>query len=129
MIETNIAQSKIYFFLKNITLIFNKLKKNFFLKVAIESGVNVTMVGRTEEKCEAARTKIFNGVNKVAKRKFATEADNQQFFIESTMNNLQFATEIFDSGLENADIIIEAVVENLKVKQKLFTDVENRVPR
>lgn len=87
------------------------------------------MVGRTEEKCESARTKIFNGVNKVAKRKFANETENQQNYIETSMKNLRFVTDIFESGLEETDMVVEAVVENLKVKQKLFTDVENRVPR
>lgn len=87
------------------------------------------MVARTEEKCEMTCTKILNGVTKVAKRKFSNETENQQNFIENAMKNLRFVTDIFDSSLEETDMVIEAIVENLKVKQKLFTDVENRVPR
>jgi len=96
-------------------------------QVAIESGVQVTMVGRTEEKCDAAQLKIKTGVQKAAKRKFATEPESQQNYLESTLSNLDFTTDIFEANLEEADMVVEAVVENLKVKQKLFTDVESRV--
>lgn len=99
-------------------------------QVAVESGVRVTMVGRTEEKCEAARAKISAGVNKTAKRKFAAETvEQQQAFVVASMEKLNFVTDLFSAGLEETDMIVEAVVENLKVKQKLFTDVESRVPR
>jgi len=97
-------------------------------QVAVESGLQVTMVGRTEERCEAARTKISNGVHKSAKRRFANEPESQQSFIDSTLDQLDFATDVFEANLEEADCVVEAVVENLKVKQKLFTDLEAVVP-
>uniref|UniRef100_A0A915E4U8 Uncharacterized protein n=1 Tax=Ditylenchus dipsaci TaxID=166011 RepID=A0A915E4U8_9BILA len=84
-------------------------------QVALEAGVQVTMVGRTDEKCDSARTKITNGVNKTAKRKLASESQEiQQSWIET--------------NLEEADMVVEAIVENLKVKQKLFIDLEKVVP-
>jgi len=98
-------------------------------QVAIEAGVQVTMVGRTEEKCDGARTKITNGVNKTAKRKLANEpAETQQSWIDSTLAKLDFVTDVFSANLEEADMVVEAIVENLKVKQKLFTDLESVVP-
>jgi len=98
-------------------------------QVAIEAGVQITMVGRTEEKCDGARTKITNGINKTAKRKLANESvETQQNWIEATLAKLDFATDVFSANLEEADMVVEAIVENLKVKQKLFTDLENIVP-
>jgi hypothetical protein len=43
--------------------------------VAIESGVNVIVVGRTQEKCIATKTKISTGLARSAKRKFADSAE------------------------------------------------------
>jgi 3-hydroxyacyl-CoA dehydrogenase len=98
-------------------------------QVAIEAGVEVIMVGRTEEKCDGARVKISNGVHKTAKRKLANEAtETQQSWIESTLNHLDFVTDVMSANLDEADMVVEAIVENLKVKQKLFTDLEKAVP-
>jgi len=97
-------------------------------QVAVESGVQITMVGRTEEKCDGARTKISNGVHKTAKRKLANESpETQQNWIDTTLAKLDFVTDVFSANLEEADMVVEAIVENLKVKQKLFTDLESVV--
>jgi 3-hydroxyacyl-CoA dehydrogenase len=94
-------------------------------QVAVEAGLQVHMVGRTEERCEQARAKVHTGVAKTAKRKLAAEpADTQAAFVARVMGNLHFCTEVLDAPLSDADVIVEAVVENLKVKQKLFTDLE-----
>lgn len=97
-------------------------------QVAIESGIQVTVVARSDEKSNAARTKISNGVQKTAKRKLANEPENQQNFVDSSMAKLNFSTDLAGASLEDADVVIEAIVENLKVKQKLFADIENSVP-
>lgn len=97
-------------------------------QVAIESGVHVTMVGRTNEKCDGALAKISNGVTKTIKRKLAGDsAEIQQSYIENALSNLEFVTDVFAANLEETDMVIEAIVENLKVKQKLFTDLEKAV--
>jgi len=111
-----------------ITIVGTGLMGTGIAQVAVENGVHVTMVGRTEEKCDGARAKIHAGVAKVAKRKFANEQENQREYVDSAMGNLTFATDVFEAQLEESDVVIEAVVENLKVKQKLFADLEQRVP-
>jgi len=97
-------------------------------QVAVEAGMHVTIVGRTEEKCEQARVKVHTGVAKTAKRKLAAEpADTQQAFIAATLERLRFVTSVLEAPLAEADVVVEAVVENMKVKQKLFTELEPRV--
>lgn len=113
---------------RRIVIVGVGLMGNGIGQIALESGIEVTMVGRTEEKCDGARAKISAGVSKAAKRRFLNEPENQREYIDSTMANLSFATDIAEAPLEEADCVIEAVVENLKVKQKLFADLEQRVP-
>jgi len=94
-------------------------------QVALEAGLHVTIVGRTDEKCEQARAKVHTGVAKTAKRKLAAEpVDTQQAFVAGALANLRFVTHVLEAPLAEADVIVEAVVENLKVKQKLFTELE-----
>ncbi|KAI1720944.1 3-hydroxyacyl-CoA dehydrogenase, NAD binding domain-containing protein [Ditylenchus destructor] len=124
MIETTFPAQ-----VNNIVIVGTGLMGTGIAQVAVESGVHVTMVGRTEEKCEGARTKISNGVNKTAKRKLANESpETQQGFVSTTLANLEFVTDVFSANLDSTDMVVEAVVENLKVKQKLFTDLEAVVP-
>lgn len=97
--------------------------------MAIESGCNVALVGRSQDKCDAARAKIASGVQRAAKKKFANEPEAQQSYVEQTLVKLELLTDMYEANLEEADLVVEAVVENLKVKQKLFTDLEAAVSR
>jgi 3-hydroxyacyl-CoA dehydrogenase len=110
--------------IENVVIIGTGLMGNGIAQVAIESGIHVTLVGRSQEKCEAARAKISAGVHKTAKKKLANEAEAQTNFIEQTLSNLEMLTDMYEANLEEADMVVEAVVENLKVKQKLFVDLE-----
>jgi len=100
-------------------------------QVAIESGVKVKMVARSQEKCNTTRDKIVIGVQKSAKRKYAKvpNPEEQQKFVEKALANLSFATtlQLQDADLSEADMVLEAIVENLKVKQKLFAEIEMKV--
>lgn len=85
------------------------------------------MIGRSEEKCNQARAKISAGISRSAKRKFANDPDAQKEYISSVLDNLELHTDVMDVNLQEADMVIEAVVENLKVKQNLFEKIETLV--
>ncbi|KAL3099962.1 hypothetical protein niasHS_001888 [Heterodera schachtii] len=69
-----------------------------------------------------------NGVlpSRVHGRNLPTDEESQHQLVEATVESLELVTNLDDAGLSDADIVIEAVVENLKVKQKLFTELEAR---
>jgi len=97
-------------------------------QIALESGLKVCMVARSREKCEQTRQKIALGVQKSTRKRMGGEsAEAQKEFIDGTMACLELVSDLEDAPLASADMVIEAVVENLKVKQKLFTDLESRV--
>jgi len=114
--------------INKIVIVGTGLMGSGIAQVSAESGVQVTMVGRTVEKCDATRSKIKANVTKSAKRKLANDPEGQEPYIEMVMANLEFATDVFGAHLDDADLVVEAVVENLKVKQKLFADLEAVVP-
>ena len=49
-------------------------------------------------------------------------------FITSTVGNLSFETDA-NKAVTDADIVVEAIVENLGVKQKLFSALDKSAPR
>uniref|UniRef100_A0A914EP63 3-hydroxyacyl-CoA dehydrogenase n=1 Tax=Acrobeloides nanus TaxID=290746 RepID=A0A914EP63_9BILA len=113
--------------IQNVVIVGTGLMGSGIAQVAIESGVNVTVVGRTQEKCVATKTKISTGLARSAKKKFADSAETQSQYVEAALSNLEFATELTDVNFSESDLVIEAIVENLKVKQKLFSDIEQVV--
>lgn len=117
------------FALENVVIVGTGLMGTGIAQVAVESGFKkVTMVGRGKEKCEAARQKVFGGVQKSMKKRMAGEtAERQQEMVKRAMESLKMVEEMDEANLAEADLVIEAVVENLKVKQKLFLDLEAQV--
>jgi len=112
---------------KSIVIVGTGLMGTGIAQVAVEAGVRVTMIGRSAEKCTGALHKIQTGVQKSMKRRHPAGAEAQQAAVDTAMAILDFKTDVFDADLSHADVVIEAVVENLKVKQKLFADLEPAV--
>jgi len=117
---------------KKMVIVGTGLMGTGIAQVSVEAGIQVTVVGRTEDKCQTAKSTIRKGVEKSARRKASQlglqGAKGEAEYVDSVLNNLEFATNVLESGVEEADVVLEAVVENLKVKQKLFADLEDRVP-
>uniref|UniRef100_A0A914DEJ6 3-hydroxyacyl-CoA dehydrogenase NAD binding domain-containing protein n=1 Tax=Acrobeloides nanus TaxID=290746 RepID=A0A914DEJ6_9BILA len=52
----------------------------------------------------------------------------QQQLVDKVLNNIEITTNTA-SGVAKADLVIEAIVENIDIKQKLFAQVENAAPK
>uniref|UniRef100_A0A1I7YFP1 3-hydroxyacyl-CoA dehydrogenase n=1 Tax=Steinernema glaseri TaxID=37863 RepID=A0A1I7YFP1_9BILA len=97
--------------IRNVVVVGTGLMGTGVAQVALTAGYNVSLVGRVQEKCDASRAKILGGLIKIAKKKYANDDKAQNDYLDSNMG-------------PNCDVFIEAIVENLKVKQKLFADIE-----
>ncbi|NOZ42632.1 MAG: 3-hydroxyacyl-CoA dehydrogenase/enoyl-CoA hydratase family protein [Alphaproteobacteria bacterium] len=80
-------------------------------------GLAVTLLDQTEASTERGRQIIADSLNEAVKRRIVSE---QQF--EKIMLNLTCDTD--QSALKDADLVVEAVFEDLKVKQDLFKNLE-----
>lgn len=118
---------EIPFEIQNVVIIGSGLMGSGIAQVAIEKGFAVSLVGRSADKLSQTKTKLANGLARVAKKRFPTEAEAQNDFVDGCLDNLKLCTELSEANLEDADLVIEAVVENLKVKQKLLAEIENVV--
>lgn len=94
--------------------------------MAVEKGFHVTIVGRNSEKLAQCKAKIKNGVSRSGKKKFS-EIEAQNEYVDACLDNLNLVEKYDDANLEEADLVIEAIVENLKVKQKLLSEIENKL--
>ena len=70
-----------------------------------------------------AEKRIGDSISRVAKKKFG-EGDEATKFISEALGRLRTSTDAVAS-VESADLVVEAIVENLKTKKELFSKLDN----
>ncbi len=87
------------------------------VEVLARAGVDVTCVGRSPERLEAVTTRLAASLAKAVERGRATreEADAARARVRTTTSR---------EDLADADLVLEAVAEDLEVKRELFGDLD-----
>lgn len=62
-------------------------------------------------------------MTRVAKKLHKDDKVASEKFISSALDNLKGSTDV-KSAVSNADLVVEAIIENIEIKHKLFTDVD-----
>ncbi|XP_050719772.1 hydroxyacyl-coenzyme A dehydrogenase, mitochondrial-like [Eriocheir sinensis] len=112
--------------MKNVTVIGSGLMGAGIAQVAAQTGHTVTMVDIDPVAVEKAQKRIADSIGRVAKKKFG-EGDEASKFISESVGRLRTSTDAVAS-VESADLVVEAIVENLKVKKELFSKLDNAAP-
>jgi 3-hydroxybutyryl-CoA dehydrogenase len=104
--------------IKNITVIGAGIMGSGVAQVSALAGYNVTMQDISGDALERAKGGIAKSLNK-----FAAKGKITQEEADGALERLQLTTDFVD-GAKNANLIIEAVFENLQIKQELFKKLE-----
>lgn len=86
------------------------------------AGYRVRLHDVTNEQLESARTQIEQNLNLLASNAIIQEDD-----ISQTLHQIQTSTEL-EVVAENADFVVEAVTENLALKQQIFSQLDTICP-
>merc|ERR1739847_250320 len=74
-----------------------------------------------------SQARISESIKRVAKKKFKDAEAEKDQFISAALQRLNIATNP-DEALSTADMVVEAVTENLPLKQKLFSSYDKVAP-
>lgn len=96
-------------------------------QVAAQSGNNVTLVEVNPELLKKAESSITTNLGRVAKKLYKDDTSAQQKFVEESKGRIQGSTDP-TKAVEDADLVIEAIVENLAIKHDLFKTVDKAAP-
>lgn len=99
------------------------LKTNLFFKVAATSGHRVTMVELDSGLIDKAQKSIEKSLERVGRKQFKDEEAKIKDFVSESMSRISGSTDL-SSVVKDTDLVIEAIVENLEVKQKLFSSID-----
>jgi len=106
--------------IKNFSVIGSGLMGAGIAQVGAQTGHNVVLYDISDAALDKARASIETSVKRVAKK---MDQEKAEAFIADTLSRIEMTSSMETTGA-NAELIVEAVVENLGLKQKLFADLE-----
>lgn len=96
-------------------------------QVAAQSGHQVTLVEVNSDLLKKAETSIGNSLTRVAKKLYKDKPDQIEKFIADARSNIKGSTNP-NEAVKDTDLVIEAIVENIDVKHKLFKGLDEAAP-
>ena len=86
-------------------------------------GYNVVLHDIDEKRLDSAKKRIKENLTELSRWNVFQEAE-----IDPIMDRIQTSTS-FDKAVDNSDLVVEAVFENLELKQKIFRDLDRICPQ
>lgn len=96
-------------------------------QVAAQTGHQVSLVDLNEKVLQNANASIKKNLQRVAKKQFKDNPSDGEAFVTKAMGQIKFSVDL-PSVAKTTDIVIEAIVENLALKHKLFSSIDNVCP-
>lgn len=96
-------------------------------QVAAVTGHDVILVDQSEDILKKSQTSIHKSLSRVSKKKFADEPQAGERFLNQALQKISLSTDAVAS-VGKTDLVIEAIVENLGIKQKLFAQLDAAAP-
>ena len=115
----------------NVTIIGSGLMGSGIAQVTAEAGYQVTLVDQSDKILGKAQAAIKTSLARSSKKKFEKQADAAALaekHIAGVLERIKLSTSV-ESAAEKADLIIEAIVENIGIKHELFKKLDKLAPR
>lgn len=92
--------------------------------MAATSGYNVTLVEVSSSLAEQAQNNIKKSLQRVAKKQYKDNEAEQTKFVAETVKRISGSSDL-QQTVKQTDLVIEAIVENIKVKHALFSSIDS----
>ncbi|KAK7482311.1 hypothetical protein BaRGS_00026439 [Batillaria attramentaria] len=109
--------------IKHVTVIGGGLMGSGIAQVAAATGHDVIMVDQTDDILAKSKAAIQKSLGRVAKKKYADDGEAQASFVGEVMSRISTNTDAV-AACGKTDLVVEAIVENLDVKRRLFTALD-----
>jgi len=93
-------------------------------QVAATAGNRVYVYDIADPFLESTRTTISTSLQKIASEKFAGDKAKADDFVKKIKSNLHYTTDL-KAAFDDAELVVEAIYENLEAKRRLFAKLEN----
>ncbi|XP_065909523.1 hydroxyacyl-coenzyme A dehydrogenase, mitochondrial-like [Dysidea avara] len=114
--------------INNITVIGSGLMGSGIAQVAAQTGHSVVLVDQTDAILQKAKERIATSLKRVASKQYPDDAKAMKQFMTETMSKISMSEDP-TSNIGSCDLIVEAIVENMAIKQKLFKQLDEAAPQ
>ncbi|XP_075716623.1 hydroxyacyl-coenzyme A dehydrogenase, mitochondrial [Rhinoderma darwinii] len=113
--------------IKHVTVIGGGLMGAGIAQVAAATGHTVVLVDQTDDILKKSTKSIEDSLKRVTKKIFADKPEAASQFIKKTLSNVSTSTDPA-AVVHSTDLVVEAIVENLDVKNELFKRLDKFAP-
>ncbi|RZC31741.1 hydroxyacyl-coenzyme A dehydrogenase, mitochondrial [Asbolus verrucosus] len=113
--------------IKNVTVIGGGLMGSGIAQVAAQTGHNVTLVEVNADLVKKAEESISKSLVRVAKKLHKDNSEAATKFVNESQARIKGSTDI-PNAVKDSDLVVEAIVENLEMKHKLFKNLDEVAP-
>ncbi|SHO77937.1 Uncharacterized protein MSYG_2279 [Malassezia sympodialis ATCC 42132] len=115
--------------IKNVTVFGAGLMGAGIAQVLAHVGqYNVTLADVTDKALTNGQNIISKSLSRIAKKKMTDKsAEEQEAFVKGVVDSITVTTDA-SKAVESTDLVIEAIIENMKIKQDLFAFLESKAP-
>ncbi|CAF1092767.1 unnamed protein product [Adineta steineri] len=114
--------------IKTVTIIGGGLMGSGIAQVAAESNHKVILVDQKQEFLDKSLNIIQTSLKRVIKKKFDKDQQGGEKYLNDVNGRIQTSLNLEES-IQSTDLVIEAIVENLGIKQKLFKQIDQIAPK
>lgn len=112
---------------KNITVIGGGLMGSGIAQVSAQAGQNVILVDVNSDVLAKAQKSIGTNLGRVAKKLYKDNPAEGEKFVAESLARIKGSTDPVESS-KSSDLVVEAIVENIDVKHKLFKQLDQAAP-
>ncbi|XP_026500988.2 hydroxyacyl-coenzyme A dehydrogenase, mitochondrial-like [Vanessa tameamea] len=113
--------------IKNVTVIGGGLMGSGIAQVSAQAGQNVILVDLSSDVLAKSQKSIGNNLGRVAKKIYKDNPKEGEKFVSESMARIKTATDPV-SASQGADLVVEAIVENMDIKHQLFKKLDAAAP-
>ncbi|NP_001279153.1 hydroxyacyl-coenzyme A dehydrogenase, mitochondrial [Callorhinchus milii] len=113
--------------LQHVTVIGAGLMGAGITQVAAATGHTVALVDTSEDILNKSLKGIGASLGRISKKKFADKPEAGAEFVQQTLQRISICTDAVPV-VHNTDLVVEAILENMSVKQELFQKLDKFAP-
>ena len=114
--------------INNVTVIGGGLMGAGIVQIAAQNDFDVVIVDTEDEYLQKCMVMVRKSIDRITKKKFPDEPKLASKFVNDTLSRIKTEREP-SIGVAGADLVIEAITENLDAKWKLFEVIDKAAPK
>lgn len=121
-----VLNETVHTFSKPAVLVALKKCKTYYMQVAAQAGHEVTIIEKHPDLLMKADSNIITSLSRVAKKLFNNDPEKIDSFIKEVKCRINGS--VTNDIVKETDLVIEAVIENLELKQDIFIELDKIAP-